>query len=190
MTPRKSSQNELSKLIILDVARDMFVSEGYASLSMRKIANVLGCSHGAIYYHFKNKAELFYEIVENDFQKLDKELIDVMQNEDTTKEEKLFLVLYRYIKFGLTNQNHYEVMFLVRDDDVKSYIQEGPNQSLQRFGEAIGSLVAKRLTTKDIYSLFLSLHGFVTHFCRSETTFEEIEELAKSHVQFLIKALH
>ncbi|MFD2444885.1 TetR/AcrR family transcriptional regulator [Bacillus sp. CGMCC 1.16607] len=189
LTPRKSTQNELTKAVILDAARDLFASEGYASLSMRKIANVLKCSHGAIYYHFKNKAELFYEIISTDFEKLDQELYDVMNDDQSEKDEKLFNVLYRYIKFGLTNQNHYEVMFLLRDDDVKSYLQEGPNKSLQLFGETVGSLVSKRLTSKDVYSLFLSLHGFVTHFCRTETTFEDIEDLARAHVLFLIKAL-
>lgn len=189
MTPRKSSQNELTKTVILDVAREMFASEGYASLSMRKIAKVLLCSHGAIYYHFKNKAELFYEIIANDFEKLDQELYDVMNSGDYSKDEKLYNVLYRYIKFGLNNQNHYEVMFLIRDDDVKSYLQEGPYKSLQLFGEAISLLVSKPLSAKDVYSIFLSLHGFVTHFCRAETTFEDVEELAESHVRFLIKAL-
>jgi AcrR family transcriptional regulator len=189
LSPRKSSHEELSKSIILDVARDLFASNGYASLSMRKIANVLQCSHGAIYYHFKNKAEIFYEIVECDFEKLDQELHEVMSDGTTSNDEKLFLLLYRYLKFGLTNQNHYEVMFLIRDDDVKSYLQEGPNKSLQLFGEAISTLVAKPITSKDIYSLFLSLHGFVTHFCRAETNFEDIKDLCKSHAQFLIKAL-
>ncbi|HYK73942.1 MAG TPA: TetR/AcrR family transcriptional regulator [Pseudoneobacillus sp.] len=189
MTPRRASQNELTKNVILDVARELFASEGYASLSMRKIANVLQCSHGAIYYHYKNKAELFYEIIANDFEKLDQELLDVMNDSSLTKEDKLFHLLYRYIKFGLTHQNHYEVMFLIKDDDVKSYLQEGPNKSLQLFGEVVSSALMKPLSTKDVYSLFLSLHGFVTHFCRAETTFEDIKELAESHVIFLIKAL-
>lgn len=189
LTPRRASQNELTKNVILDVARELFASEGYASLSMRKIANVLQCSHGAIYYHYKNKAELFYEIIANDFEKLDQELFDVMNDSSLTKEDKLFHLLYRYIKFGLTHQNHYEVMFLIKDDDVKSYLQEGPNKSLQLFGEAVSSALMKPLSTKDVYSLFLSLHGFVTHFCRAETTFEDIKELAESHVIFLIKAL-
>lgn len=189
MTPRKSANNELTKNIILDAARDLFVSEGYAKLSMRKIATVLNCSHGAIYYHFKNKAELFYEIIAADFEKLNQELYAVLKEEHSTNEEKLFNTLFRYIRFGLNNQNHYEVMFLIRDENVKGYLQEGPNKSLQLFGETISSLLGKSLTTKDVYSLFLSLHGFVTHFCRAETTFEDIEDLARSHVHFLLKAL-
>lgn len=189
MTPRKSSQDELTKAAIIDVARDLFVSEGYASISMRKIAKILQCSHGAIYYHFKNKAELFYEIINHDFKQLDHELDLVLLDQQTSNEEKLFLVLYRFIKFGLTHQNQYEVMFLIKDDDVKSYISAGPNVSYQRFAEAVASLSQRALTMKDIWLLFLSLHGFVTHYCRTETTFEDVKDLAKSQVEFLLKAI-
>ncbi|MDZ5473501.1 TetR/AcrR family transcriptional regulator [Bacillus sp. 31A1R] len=189
MTPRKSAQDELTKDAIIDVARDLFVAEGYDSISMRKIAKVLQCSHGAIYYHFKNKAELFYEIINHDFQQLNQELEDTINENQISNEEKLFLILYRFIKFGLTHQNHYEVMFLIKDDEVKSYLANGPYVSYQRFAEAIAKLSPKQVHMKDIWSLFIGLHGFVTHYSRTETTFEEVEDLVKSHCQFLLKAL-
>ncbi|MFE8701430.1 TetR/AcrR family transcriptional regulator [Cytobacillus sp. FJAT-54145] len=189
MAPRKSSQDELSKDAILDVARELFVSEGYASISMRKIANLLKCSHGAIYYHFKNKAELFYEMIAHDFKELDQELDDVLNDKNMTNDEKLFSVMYRFIHFGLTHQNQYEVMFLLKDEEVKSYLIQEPSQSYQKFAEAIVSLSNKRLHTKEIWSLFISLHGFVTQYCRTDATFEDVKELAKSHVEFLLKAI-
>ncbi|USK39858.1 TetR/AcrR family transcriptional regulator [Cytobacillus firmus] len=190
MSPRKSAQDELTKEAIISVARDLFVQEGYAAASMRKIADTLQCSHGAIYYHFKNKAQLFYEMVEADFQKLDQVLDSVLRKYADTSEQKLFNIFYGYIQFGLTHQKHYELMFLIRDDDVKSYLNEGPNKSYLHFAQAINSLAPEALSIKDIWSVFLSLHGFVTHYCRSETTFEEVKELASSHAQFLIKAIY
>ncbi|WP_075980077.1 TetR/AcrR family transcriptional regulator [Bacillus massilinigeriensis] len=189
MSPRKTSHEELTKEMILDVARDLFASNGYGSISMRKIATVLKCSHGAIYYHFKNKAELFYEIIKADFNKLSNELGSVLSNIQTTDEEKLYLILYRFIEFGLNHPNHYEVMFLIRDDDVKSCLQESPYVSYMQFANAIAKLTQKPISTKDIWSIFISLHGFVTHYIRSETTFEDVKELASSHVQFLLKAI-
>ena len=44
---------------ILDVARDVFLEEGYASASMSTIAARLGGSKGTLYNYFKNKEELF-----------------------------------------------------------------------------------------------------------------------------------
>ncbi|GLB59976.1 TetR/AcrR family transcriptional regulator [Cytobacillus sp. NCCP-133] len=189
MSPRKAAHDELTKVAIITVARDLFVKEGYSAASMRKIADILHCSHGAIYYHFKNKAQLFYEMVEADFQQLNQVLESVLSESADTNEQKLYNILYRYIEFGLTHQKHYELMFLIRDNDVKSYLQEGPNNSYLQFAQSINSLSAKPLSIKETWSIFLSMHGFVTHYCKSETSFDEVKELAASHVNFLIKAI-
>ena len=58
----------------MDAARDLFVEKGYQHVSMRQIAKELKYSHGAIYYHFQNKAELFYALVEEHFHLLELEL--------------------------------------------------------------------------------------------------------------------
>ena len=64
------------------IQRDLlFAQSGYQHVSMRKIAQELNYSHGALYYHFKNKAELFYAIISRDFSLLNKLLIQIM-NED------------------------------------------------------------------------------------------------------------
>jgi AcrR family transcriptional regulator len=189
LSPRKSAQDELTKSAIIHVARELFVTSGYPSFSMRKLANKLGCSHGAIYYHFKNKAELFYEIVTQDFLTLDQVLEDVLSTPTNSNEEKLYLILFEYIRFGLTHQPQYEVMFLIKDEEVKGYLLEAPNKSYLHFADAVASLATKPLSPKDVWSLFIGIHGFVTHYCRTETTFEDVELLAKSHVEFLLKAL-
>lgn len=189
MSPRKSAQDELTKEAIIHVARELFVTSGYSSFSMRKLAKELGCSHGAIYYHFKNKAELFYGIVTQDFLTLDQVLEKVLSTPTNSSEEKLYLILYEYIRFGLTHQPQYEVMFLIKDEEIKGYLLEAPNNSYLHFANAVASLASKPLSPKEIWSLFIGIHGFVTHYCRTETTFEDVKLLAKSHVEFLLKAL-
>jgi AcrR family transcriptional regulator len=44
---------------ILDVARDVFLAEGYADASMSTIAARVGGSKGTLYNYFKNKEDLF-----------------------------------------------------------------------------------------------------------------------------------
>ena len=44
---------------ILDVAREVFLEEGYATASMSTIAARLGGSKGTLYNYFKNKEDLF-----------------------------------------------------------------------------------------------------------------------------------
>lgn len=188
MSPRKSGYPELTREMIMDAARDLFVHKGYQHVSMRQIAKELNYSHGAIYYHFKNKAELFYALVEEHFHMLNTELNQILQLELET-EEKLRQIFIGYIRFGLTHQSHYEIMFLIKDEEIKDYLNQGPNLTYENFAQNVHALCGKKITLQDIWSVFLSLHGFVTHYCRYVADFAEIESLAYSHANFLLKAI-
>ena len=50
-------------------------------------------------------------------------------------------------------------------------------------------LCGRQTTIQEIWSIFLSLHGFVTHYLRHVTSFEDVRELAHLHVNFLLKAM-
>ena len=43
---------------ILDIARDLIAAQGYSSTSIAQIAEKLGTSKAALYYHFKSKEEI------------------------------------------------------------------------------------------------------------------------------------
>lgn len=49
---------------IIDAAVDMFYEFGYQKASLRYIANRVGITQAAIYYHFRNKEEILYTIIE------------------------------------------------------------------------------------------------------------------------------
>ncbi|MCA1319125.1 TetR/AcrR family transcriptional regulator [Bacillus tianshenii] len=188
MSPRKSVAEELTQEKIMDAARELFTNKGYQHVSMRQIATSLGYSHGALYYHFKNKAELFYAMIEKDFKWLDQWLEEVLAS-DLNNEEKIREVLLKFIQFGLENKSHYEMMFMVGDEDVRNYINTGPNKSYEKFAYSLVTLSNHRISIQKTWSVFLSLHGFVSHYCRCEESFEEVEPLAKGHVDFILKSL-
>lgn len=189
LAARKAVEQELTKEIIMETARDLFVSEGYQNVTMRKVAKVLGYSHGALYYHFRNKAELFYQLVALDFGLLDQKLEEVM-NEAGEPQQKLRNILLGYIEFGVTHPNHYQIMFLIQDDEMQNRLQQEPNRSYEKFASAVHSLCGNKMTPILIWSLFLSLHGFVAHYCkRPEQTYSDLEKLAESHVNFLLKGI-
>jgi len=187
MAPRKAVQQELTREMIMNAARNLFVKNGYQHVSMRQIGKELGYSHGSIYYHFKNKAELFYALVEDHFDMLDQKL-DQMLQLDIDKREKLKQVLLGFIEFGLTHQSHYEIMFLIKDEEVRNFINESPNKTYEKFAQTIYFLSNNKLTVREIWSLFLSLHGFVTHYLGHVNTFEEVKDMAAAHVQFLLRS--
>jgi AcrR family transcriptional regulator len=49
---------------ILDIARRRFGASGYADTSMQQIADELGVTKAALYYHFRSKSELLLELTQ------------------------------------------------------------------------------------------------------------------------------
>jgi AcrR family transcriptional regulator len=66
-TPRERYRDELRRSI-LDAAREAFVEYGYEGVSMRQLAEQVGCTHGNLYVHFKDKEALFDCLVEESFE--------------------------------------------------------------------------------------------------------------------------
>lgn len=67
---------------IIEAARGLFISQGYRGLSMRVIAAKVGVSKPALYYHFKDKEELFLAILTAYLEELGEilERIEVQEN--------------------------------------------------------------------------------------------------------------
>lgn len=65
---RKTKEDaESTRRSIINAARTVFFACGVSRSSLEKIAEAAGVSRGAIYWHFKDKAELFYAMREGVF---------------------------------------------------------------------------------------------------------------------------
>jgi AcrR family transcriptional regulator len=64
IVPRKTkAEAEQTRNTILDAALKVFSQEGYSRTTLEKIAAEAGVTRGAIYWHFKNKAQIHAELV-------------------------------------------------------------------------------------------------------------------------------
>ncbi len=95
----------------MDAAREMFVAEGYANVSMRKIADKIGYSPTTIYLYFKDKTDLVHQICEQTFARLAQNIKAIQQLSDNPME-KLRSGLREYIHFGLKHPSQYEIVFI------------------------------------------------------------------------------
>lgn len=59
MARRTKEEALATREAIIDAAEVVFYDKGVARASLEEIAHVAGCTRGAIYWHFKDKAELF-----------------------------------------------------------------------------------------------------------------------------------
>ena len=64
---RQEREREAVSRAILDAARDLFVSEGYQQVSIRKIAERIEYSPAAIYSYFPSKDDIFFALAEEGF---------------------------------------------------------------------------------------------------------------------------
>ncbi|MDO3680249.1 TetR/AcrR family transcriptional regulator [Paenibacillus ehimensis] len=191
---RKAVAQELSRMRILEEARQLFIEHGYHALTMRSIAKSMGYSHGALYYHFSEKAELFYALVNEDFKMLlerQKEMLNRSRLGDIGQLEKLML---EFIRFGLDNPHHYEIMFMIKDPELLRYSREEQSQCLDLFAAVVRSVVSRQPgNEKRMYSLpwslFMSMHGFISYNIHYNQAYQDVRKLAEQHVKYLCEGL-
>ena len=115
MLAYREQYREQLRTAILEAARELFVRHGYESFSMRKLAEKLGCSHGTIYLHFKNKQQLFDFLVEDSFAQLSRALERLQHQKPGADPVCLLKEAGRiYVNFGRRNPNAYEFAFVIR----------------------------------------------------------------------------
>ncbi|MDR5867543.1 TetR family transcriptional regulator [Halomonas koreensis] len=59
MARRTKAEAEATRLALLDAAEEAFFDRGVARTSLEHIARHAGLTRGAVYWHFRNKADLF-----------------------------------------------------------------------------------------------------------------------------------
>lgn len=77
---------------ILDQASHFFIRYGYHGLSMRRIAESVGVSKAALYYHFKDKEELFLAILERNLESIEV-LIDSVERRTEDPQERIGMLV-------------------------------------------------------------------------------------------------
>lgn len=72
---------------ILESAKCLFIEHGYHGLAMREIAEALGVTKPALYYHFKDKEELFLAILRKNLNDIEAGIDAILAKEVSCQEE-------------------------------------------------------------------------------------------------------
>jgi AcrR family transcriptional regulator len=95
-TPRTDTRSRVQK-----VALELFAEQGYEKTSLREIAERLGVTKAALYYHFKSKEDIVHSFTDDYFAELDA-LLDWARDrphDDETRRE----LLGRYVGIVLAS---------------------------------------------------------------------------------------
>src|SRR5436190_1018298 len=166
VTRRERLRQELREEI-LEVARDLFVTEGYANVSMRKIAERVGCAPGTIYLYFEDKDAILSAICIETFAKLNQRM-EAIRNDQGDPLERLRRGGRTYVQFALDHPHHYLVTFGLtgaarfQNDDARKagqYSFDCMRQCVRLCIEA--GLLRKDDVDEVAQSLWACLHGLV-----------------------------
>ena len=94
--PRTDTRSRVQK-----VALELFAEQGYEKTSLREIAERLGVTKAALYYHFKSKEDIVHSFTDDYFAELDA-LLDWAKDKprgDGTRRE----ILDRYVGIVLAS---------------------------------------------------------------------------------------
>ena len=67
---RDVKEPEIRRAEIMDAAMQLFIEQGYTNTTTQDIVDKVNISRGLLYYHFKNKEDILYCLVEQYSDKL------------------------------------------------------------------------------------------------------------------------
>src|SRR5262245_48443737 len=164
-TPRERYREHLRRAI-LDAAREAFVQEGYEGVSMRQLAERVGCSHANLYLHFKDKEALFACLVEESFAQFADGLRRMIESARHGDPVELVRKAGRaYVEFGVANPSVYKFAFLLPRPEQER--PRKPNVTYERLQSLVRRCMdEKRFRRMDVdaasQALWAAAHGITS----------------------------
>ena len=130
-TPRTDTRSRVQK-----VALELFAEQGYEKTSLREIAERLGVTKAALYYHFKSKEDIVHSLTDDYFAEIDA-LLDWAKDQprgDHTRQA----ILDRYIGIVLGGS---EVFRFLEQNRASMQAMETGKDRFARFRDRLETLV-------------------------------------------------
>ena len=156
-----------TKETILICARDLYLSDGYRGLSMRKIAQSAGISPTAIYRHYSDKEALFHVLLKTGFSSLMGYLKPALEGE--TALDRFRLAIQYYLDFMIEQPKYCELIFikdesreeLASHEDLRAYSKATFDFDTQRIQECMDEGYMKPDNASEVSLLLLASYvGF------------------------------
>jgi AcrR family transcriptional regulator len=113
---RQERDREAVRRSILDAARELFVTEGFQNVSIRKIAERIEYSPAAIYGYFPSKDDIFFSLAQEGFRLLGDPA--ALRHDPTLQNappiERVRAVFWRLYEFSRDQPQYFALMFVER----------------------------------------------------------------------------
>jgi AcrR family transcriptional regulator len=130
VVPRKETRD-----LIMAAATKLFAKKGYESVTTRDIAKAAQVNNASLYYYFKNKENLLYEILNESITK-GLGLINDIENSERTSREKLLSIMLLHTRAAI-DLNSVKLL----EHEYKWLTREHKDQLKKKQREYIGPVV-------------------------------------------------
>jgi AcrR family transcriptional regulator len=107
---RKNRQKQAMRERILEASREIVMREGFAALSMRKIADAIEYSPATLYLHFESRDDIARALCAEGYEQLLADIAPHAQIADP--QARLRAIAHAYVGFGLKNRETYRLIFM------------------------------------------------------------------------------
>jgi len=91
---------------LLSAALKVFTAKGFAATRLQDIANEAGMTRGAVYWHFKNKIEIFTEVYINSFTVGMEDIEAIIKSKKGTLIEKIREIISTFITKSIDDPDY------------------------------------------------------------------------------------
>lgn len=109
MKERREMEKQMRRTQILDAARDLLFAHGIENLSISKISKKAELGVGTIYFHYKNKEEIFIALQQEGLSILYDIVLQIAQSE-IQPQDKMRCIADAYYEFSGSQQEYYEII--------------------------------------------------------------------------------
>ena len=139
---------------ILKEALFIINKDGYANLSMRKLALRLGFTAKTIYNYYSNKDELYLMVLIKGFQELTEQFRAAYLSSENPVE-KMRSAVHAYVRWGIENKHYYNIMFSMDTPKYTDYVgtkMEGVADQQNRIALQVAEIGTAILTEVALYN--------------------------------------
>jgi AcrR family transcriptional regulator len=195
--PRVLTENDVANFRerLCEMATQHFAERGSAGVTMRALADEVGCSRTTPYRYFKDKAEILAAVRTAGFKRLAEALEEAARAErdPTGRLEALGRV---YLRFARDEPHAYRVMYEISQQDEHRYpelvkqIQRTQQPMLDTVEECVRTGVVHGDPIDLTHILWASLHGLnALHLADKLHLGRDFDALADTMIRFIGRAL-
>ena len=196
---RRKRHKETLRQDILDAARTLLFTKGYAHFSMRRVAERIEYTPTTIYLHFKDKQEIVFHLREEIYGMVT-DLLEAAVTKEKDHARRVRAVIRAFVDFGLSDPDRYRLAFGTNEfSDLKAtdFLQKG-TKGLRAY-ETVRKMVYEAIKKKPKKAedldcltqiLWANTHGLITFLGdHSDFPWVERDKLINRSIDMAVREL-